>query len=125
FRSRHHVLGEPAELLLELLGRDAFGPVDHEMLEAGIFGGDGFDAVDDLLGRAAEPRLLLDAVLEAGRARRRAGRAPCPALLVGVAHEAEGREPLVALVMRRLDAAHRLLLALGEIYPGAPDHILA
>ena len=41
--------------------------------------------------------------------RRRAGRAPGAALLVGIAHEPERREPLVALVMRRLDAADRLL----------------
>ena len=39
-------------------------------------------------------------------------------MLVGVAHEAERREPLVALVMRRLDAADGLLLAAREVQPG-------
>src|SRR5258708_16263228 len=73
---RHHVLGEPAQLLLELLGRDAFRPVDHEMLEPRIFRRDGLDAVDDLLARAAEARLALDAVPRARRPRRRPGRAP-------------------------------------------------
>src|SRR5258708_579200 len=105
-----HVLGEPAKLLLELLGRDAFRPVDHEMLEPRIFRRDGLDAVDDLLGRAAEPRLLLDAVPQARRPRRRPGRAPGTPMFVGVAHEAEGGEPLVALIMRGLDAADRLFL---------------
>src|SRR6266851_1495357 len=45
---RHHVLGEPAQLLLEFLGRQAFGPVDHEIVEPGIFRRDRLDAVDHL-----------------------------------------------------------------------------
>ena len=32
---RHHVTREPAQLLLELLGRQSLGPVDHEILEPG------------------------------------------------------------------------------------------
>src|SRR3954452_10951018 len=105
---RHHVLREPAELLLELGRAQAFRPVNHEVLEARIFRLDRLDALDDVLGRSAEPGLLRDAVGKLGRARRRARRAPGAALLVGVAHETERREPLVAFVMGRLDLAHRL-----------------
>src|SRR5712692_26585 len=122
---RHHVLGEPAELLLEFLGRNPFGPVDHEVLETGIFRRDRLDAVNHLRRWAAEPRPLRNAVLQRGRARGRAGRAPDTAVLVGIAHEAERREPLEALVMRGLEPAHRLLAAVGEIDAGAPDHVLA
>src|ERR1043166_1294144 len=95
------------------------------MLEAGVFRLDRLDAVDDVRGRAAEPRLLLHAVAQRGYACGRARRAPGAALLVGVAHEAERREPFVALVVRRLDLADRLLLRVGEIDAGAPDHVLA
>ena len=35
---RHHVLGEPAQLLLELLGRKSLGPVDHELLDTRVLG---------------------------------------------------------------------------------------
>src|SRR5262245_36891183 len=95
----HHVAGEPAQLLGELARREALGPVDHEVLEAGILGLDRLDPGDDVLGWTAEPGLLLDAVGQVRHARGRAGRAPGAALLVGVAHEAERREPLVALVV--------------------------
>src|SRR5712664_3831961 len=121
----HHLAREPAELFLELLGRQALGPMDHEVLEPRIFRLDRLDAFDDVRGRAAEPRLLRDALGEVRHARGRARRAPRAALLVGVAHEAERREPLVALVVRRLDAALGLLGRVGEIEPGAPDHVLA
>src|SRR5207302_925327 len=43
---RHHFAREPAQLLLELARRQAFGPVDHEVLEAGILRLDRLDAVD-------------------------------------------------------------------------------
>src|SRR6185369_7510742 len=99
---RHHVLGEPLELPLEFLRADAFRPMDHEVLEPGIFRLDRLDAVDDVLRRAAEPGLLLHALRERRDFRGRAGRAPGAALLVGIAHETERREPLVALIMRRL-----------------------
>src|SRR5262249_61970221 len=121
-KRRHHVLSEPAELLLELPRRDAFRPVNHEVLEARIFRLDRLDAVDDMLRRAAEPRLLVYAVLEIGRARGGARRAPRAALLVRVAHEAEGRAPFVALVVRGLGAPDRLRLAVGEIDARAPHH---
>src|SRR5690348_6830845 len=124
-KRRHNVAGEPAELLLELAGRDALRPVDHEMLEAGILGLDRADAGNHLVGRAAEPRLLLDAALEARHPRRCSACAPRPPVLVGIAHEAERREPLVTLIMRRLDAAHRRLARLREVEAGAPDHVLA
>src|SRR4051812_30918142 len=97
----------------------------HVILEAGVLRLDRLDAVDDLAGRAAEPRLLGDAVAQRRDLRRRPGRAPCPALLVGIAYEAERREPLVAFVVRRLDAADRLLLVARQIEAGAPDHVLA
>src|SRR6266851_5331898 len=122
---RHHILGEPAQLFLEFLGRDAFCPMDHEMLEAGISRRDRFDAVDHLSGWAAEPRLLRDAVAQGRHPRRCARHAPAAPRLVGIAHEAERREPFVALVMRWFDAAHRLRLAVGEEYAGALDDILA
>src|SRR5213592_3537106 len=118
---RHHLAREPAELLLELLGREALRPVDHEVLESGILRLDGLDPLDDVRRRAAEPGLLLDAVGERRHARGRARRAPRAAVLVRVAHEAERREPLVALVVRRLHAALGLLGRVGEGEPGAPD----
>src|SRR5207245_4395484 len=61
---RHHVAREPAELLLELLRREALGPMDHEVLEPGIPGRDRLDPVDHVRRRPARPRLLLDAVGE-------------------------------------------------------------
>src|SRR6267378_3321977 len=121
----HHLAREPAQLLLELLGRQALGPMDHEVLEPRILRLDRLDAFDDVRGRAAEPRLLRDAVGQVRHARGRAGRAPRAALLVGVAHEAEGREPLVALIVRRLHAPLGLLGRVGEVEAGAPDHVLA
>src|SRR5215510_15457450 len=121
----HHVAREPAELFLELLDRQALRPVDHEVLEPGVLRRDRLDAVDHVRRRTAEPRLLLDPVGERGCARRRARRAPRAPLLVGVAHEAERREPLVALVVRRLHAALGLLGRVGEIQAGAPDDVLA
>src|SRR5438309_8154185 len=51
----HHVAREPAELLLELLRREALGPMDHEVLEPGVPCRDRFDPVDDVRRRAAEP----------------------------------------------------------------------
>src|ERR1043166_9018409 len=95
------------------------------MLEAGFFRLDRLDAVDDVRGRAAEPRLLLHTVAQRGHPGWRARRAPGAALLVGVAHEAERREPFVALVVRRLDLADRLFLRVGEVDALAPDHVLA
>src|SRR4026208_1986884 len=79
---RHHVFREPAKLLSELARREAFGPVHHEVLEAGILRLDRLDAGDDVRGRLAEPRLLRDAVGEGRHARGRAGRAPRAPLLV-------------------------------------------
>src|SRR2546428_71180 len=122
---RHHVAGEPAELLLELLDGEALGPMDHEVFEPGILRGDGLDARDHVRWRTAEPRLLLDAVGQRGHARGRARRAPRATVLVGVTHETEGREPLVAFVVRRLDATLGLLGRVGEVEPGTPDHVLA
>src|SRR5215831_8505648 len=121
----HHVTREPPELLLELLGPEPLGPVDHEVLEPRILRLDRADAVDDVRGRAAEPRLLLDALGERRHARGRAGRAPRAPLLVRVAHEAERREPLVALVVGRLHATGRLFRPVGQIKTGAPDHVFA
>src|ERR1700730_7041818 len=84
----HDLAGEPLQLLDELARRQAFGPVDHEILEAGVFRLDRFDAVDDLRRRAAEPRLLLHPLAQGRHRRRRARRAPGAALLVGVTHHA-------------------------------------
>src|SRR5882757_7119426 len=99
--------------------------MDHEILEAWIFGFDRPDAVDDLARCAAEPGFLLHAVADRGNLGGSARRAPGAAVLVGITHEAKRREPLVAFVMRRLDALDRLFLAGGEIEAGAPDHVLA
>src|SRR5262249_59789627 len=80
---------------------------------------------DHLARRAAEPGLLLHAIADRGDRRRRARRAPGAALVVGITHEAERREPLVAFVVGGLDPADRLLLAVGDVEAGAPDHVLA
>src|SRR5229473_3237117 len=87
--SRHHVLGEPAQLLLEFLRGEALGPVDHEIFKPGIFGFDRFDAVDDLRWRTAEPGFLIDAVAQGGHPCRRPRRPPGSPVLIGVAHEPE------------------------------------
>src|SRR5215467_16063593 len=121
----HHVAREPAKLLLELLRGESLGPMDHEVLEPRILRRDRLHPVDHVRRRAAEPRFLLDSVGERRRARGGARRAPRAPLLVGVAHEAERREPLVALVVRRLDLALGLFGRVGQIEPGAPDHVLA
>jgi len=102
---RHRVPGEPAQLLLELLGREALGPVDHEVFQARTLGLDRHDALDHMLRWPAKT------TPSAGCRRRVSGggrgllTCPCAPLLAGVAHEPEGREPLVTLVVRGLDAA--------------------
>src|SRR3990170_5460017 len=121
----HDVPREPGELLAELARRNALGPVDYHLVEPRVLGLDLADGLDHLRRPAAEPRFLLDAVTERGNARWRAGRAPGAALFVGIAHEAERREPLVALVVRRLQAPHRLLLRVGQKDAHAPDEVLA
>src|SRR5262249_1074674 len=63
---RHHVAREPAELLLELRGRQPFGPVDHELIEAGIASLDLVDRLHHVRRPADEPRPLLDAVAQRG-----------------------------------------------------------
>src|SRR5665213_3983253 len=122
---RHYVAGEPAQLLGEFGGRETFGPVDHEIFEAGIARLDRLDAVDYLVRAAAEPGLLLYPFAQGGDADRGAGGAPGAAVLVGVADKAERREPFEALVVRRLQPADRLFLAVGEVDAGAPHHVLA
>src|SRR5713101_7347754 len=106
--SRHHILGKPAQLLLEFPGGEGLGPVDHEIFKPWIFGFDRFDAVDDLRWRTAEPGFLIDAIAQGGHPSRRPRRPPRPPLLVGVAYEPERREPLVTFVVRGLEPAHRL-----------------
>src|SRR5262245_14906170 len=54
----------------------------------------------------------------------RAGGSPGPALGVGVADEAERREPLVALVVGGLDLAGRLFRRVRQVEAAAPDHVL-
>src|SRR6266480_5840958 len=108
---RHHVLGKPTQLLLEFRGRDALGPMDHEILEPRVLGLDRLDAIDHVRWRTAEPRLLLDAVAQRGHPRGSAGRPPGATLFIGVAHEAERREPLVTLVMCGLEASNGFFLA--------------
>src|SRR5437016_5929369 len=100
----HDLAGEPAQLLDELARRQALGPMDHEILEAGVSRLDRFDAVDDLTRGAAEPRLLLHPLAQGRHCGGRARGAPGAAVLVGVADKAERREPFVALVMRRFEA---------------------
>src|SRR6516162_5414518 len=99
--------------------------MDHEILEARIFCLDRLDAVDHMRRRSAKPRLLLHPVGQRGHARWRSGSAPGPALFVGVADKAERGKPLVTLVMRRLEAADRLLLGVSKVDAGTPDHVLA
>src|SRR5262245_51732542 len=122
---RHHLASEPGELLGEFSERQALGEMDHVVLEARVARLDRLDPLDHVGGRAAEPRLLLDAVAQEGRPRGRPGRAPGAAVLVGVAHESERGEPLVALVVGGLHAARRLCRRVGQVEPGAPDDVLA
>src|SRR4030095_10604249 len=63
---RHHVACEPGELLLELLRPHALRPVDHHLVEARVLLLEVANAFDHVLGRAAEPRLLVHAVAGAG-----------------------------------------------------------
>src|SRR5262249_55184110 len=74
---------------------------------------------------AAEPSFLIDAVAQRRGAGRRARRAPGPALLVGIAHEAERREPFEPFVVRGLKPANSFLAAIGQIDAGTPNHVLA
>src|SRR5215468_977959 len=121
---RHHVSREPGELLLEFLGPHAFGPVNHHVLEAGVARFEVLDLIDDETRRPAQPRTLRDAIANARHTRGRARSAPGAALLVRVADEAEGREPLVALVVVRLHALDRFLDGVGEVEPHAPADVL-
>src|SRR5262245_6347311 len=120
----HHVPREPRELLLEFLGSHALGPVNHHVLEAGVARFEVLDLIDDETRRPAQPRTLGDAIANARHARGRARRAPGAALLVRVADEAEGREPLVALVVVRLHALDRFLDGVGEVETHAPADVL-
>src|SRR5262249_1386528 len=124
-KRRHDVAGEPMKLLLELLRREPLGPVDHEVLEPGVLRLDRADARDDVAERPAEPRLLLEAVGQRRNTGRGARCSPRAARLVGVAHEAEGREPLVALIVGRLDAALGFRRRVGQKEARAPDDVLA
>src|SRR5207248_7066393 len=96
---RHDILGEPPELLFELLGGRALGPVDHEILQARILRLDRFDPLDDLRRRPTEPSLLLHAVTQRRHPRRRSRGTPSPALFIGIAHKPKRSEPFVALVV--------------------------
>src|SRR6185436_17097699 len=109
----HDLAGKPAELFLELLGPHALGPVDHHLVEARVGVLEVANALDDVLGRPAQPRSLLDAVADTGNARGRARRAPRAPVGVRVAHEAEWREPLVALDVIRFHAPVGLLRLIG------------
>src|SRR6266481_9912261 len=99
--------------------------MDHEVFEPRIFVSHRLDAVDDMARRAAEPRLLRNAVAQRRHAGRRSGRAPGAPVLVGVAHEPEWRKPLEAFVVRRLEPADGFLLGVGKVYAGSPDHVFA
>src|SRR5690348_3345308 len=121
----HHVAREPAQLLLELCRREALGPVDHALVQTRIPALDLANGLDHLGGPSHEPRLLLHALAQGRHARGRARGAPRAALLVRVAHESERSEPLVALVVRGLEAADRLLARVGEVEAHAPAEVLA
>src|SRR5437762_6082823 len=95
----YDVLGEPPELLFELLGWQSLGPVDHEILQARILRLDRFDPLDDLRGRPTEPSLLLNAITQRWHARRCSRGTPSPALFIGIAYKAKRSEPFVALVV--------------------------
>src|SRR6202045_652978 len=122
---RDDILGEPPELVFELLWGQSLGPVDHEILQAPILRLDRFDPLDDLRRRPTEPSLLFNALAQRRHPRRRSWGAPSPALLIGIAHKPKRSEPFVALVVRRLDATDRLFTAVGQVHPCPPNNILA
>src|SRR5713101_8210291 len=74
----HHIAREPRQLLLELLGRHALGPVDHHVLEARIAALEVADLLDDVPGRPTEPGALCHAVADSGNARGRVTMALMP-----------------------------------------------
>src|SRR5260221_14078890 len=59
---RHHVLGEPAELILELGGRNSPRPTDHKVVGPGIRWPRRLEPADHLPRRAAEPSLVWGAL---------------------------------------------------------------
>src|SRR5712691_7736498 len=121
---RHHLPGKSRELPFEDAGGRALTPVQHDLLEPGIVAFPLLQAGDDVLGRSDQPGLLVDAFAERRHAGRRAGRSPGSALLVGVADEPEGSEPLIALVVGGLDLAEGLCLGVGEVKAEPATEIL-
>jgi hypothetical protein len=109
----HHLFGEPMQLLLELFGRQALGPMNHEILKPRVSRFDRSDPIDDVRRRSTEPSFLLHPVAERGDAGGGSRSAPGPPKLVGIAREPKRREPLIALVMRWLEAADRFPFAVG------------
>ena len=81
--------------------------------------------VDDRRRRTDQPCFLTHAFFDGRHAGRCARRAPRSALLVGVAHEAEWRKPLVALVVIGTHSVDGFLQRIGQIQPGAPGQVLA
>src|SRR5947209_4248675 len=98
----HHVASEHAQLLDPLLRGHTFWPVQDDLLQSRILIFQLFQTRDDGRWWTNQPGFLANALLQLGHAGRRAGCAPWSAVLVRVAHEAEGGEPLVTLVVVRL-----------------------
>ena len=73
---------------------------------------------------AAEPRLLLYAVLNPGCTNRGAGGSPRPSLLVGVPYKPEGREPLVTFIVVGTNPFDSLLLTIRQTESEAQRHVL-
>src|SRR6516225_10776513 len=99
--------------------------MNHKAIKSGIFRFDRLDARYHLGRRSAEPGLLINAITQRRGAGRRAGRTPGSALLVGVTHEAEWREPFESFVVRGFEPANGFLAAVSQVNAGAPDHVLA
>src|SRR5206468_10355059 len=96
---RHDISSEPGELFLEFLGRHAFRPVDHHVLEPGLARLELANLLDHVRGRPAEPGLLRPAPATAGAPPGRPRHAPRAAPPGRVPAAAAGPAPLVAFVV--------------------------
>src|SRR6516165_3413996 len=122
---RHDVAPEPPELFQERGRPHPFGPMQHELVEAWVLRLVLSDQGDAVGGRSHHPGLLLDALPDRRRPGWRPRRAPGAAFGVRVADEPEGGEPLVPLVVGRLDLPDGRLSALRHVEAETEAQVLA